>query len=138
MRTSLRMVVLGLALAAGGANVVAVADAIPTASPVDEPVIVGTDGNGQSRSLSVGQELAVALPDNPSSGYVWKLSPIDRGVLRQEGAPQFRTTNPIPGAAGTSVWTFTAAGHGHTTVRLVSVRPGSAPAQTFTENITVG
>ncbi len=132
------MVVLGLALAAGGANAVAVADAIPTASPVDEPVIVGTDGNGQSRTLSVGQELAVALPDNPSSGYVWQLSPIDQGVLHQEGTPQFRSNNPMPGAAGTSVWTFTAAGRGHTTLRLISVRAGSAPAQTFTENITVG
>lgn len=130
------MVVLGLALAAGGAN--AVADAMPIASPVDEPVIVGTDGNGQSRTLSVGQELAVVLPDTPSTGYVWKLSEIDQGVLHQEGAPQFRSSNPIPGSAGTSVWTFTAAGRGHTTLRLISVRAGSDPAQTFTENITVG
>lgn len=131
------MIVLGLALAAGGANAVAVADAMPSALPVDEPVIVGTDGNGQAQTLSVGQELAIALPDNPSSGYVWKLGPLDQGVLHLEGAPQFRSTNPMPGSAGTSVWTFTGAGRGQTTVSLVSVRAGSAPAQTFTEKITV-
>ncbi len=137
VRTPLRMVVFGLALAAGGANAMAVADAIPAATPVAEPVIVGTDGNGQTQSLSVGQELAVALPDNPSSGYVWQLGPLDQGVLHQEGAPQFRATSPMPGTAGTSVWTFTAALRGHTTLTLVSVRPGSAPAQAFTENIKV-
>lgn len=135
MRTPLRMVVVGLALAASGVNVAA--QAAPVATPVDEPIIVGTDGNGQSQTLTVGQELAVALPDNPSTGYVWRLSPINQGVLHQEGAPQFRGENPMPGAAGTSVWTFTAAGPGTTTVTLTAVRAGSAPAQTFTEKIIV-
>jgi len=129
------MVVVGLALAAGGVNVAA--QAAPVATPVGEPLIVGTDGNGQPQTLAVGQELAVALPDTPSTGYVWQLGPINQGVLHQEGAPQFRGENPMPGAAGTSVWTFTAAGRGTTTLTLVSVRPGSAPAQTFTEKITV-
>lgn len=137
MRTPLRMVVFGLALAAGGANAVAAADATPVAVPVSEPIIVGTDGNGQDQSLSVGQELAVALPDTPSTGYVWQLGNLDQGVLHQEGSPQFRSTNPLPGSPGTSVWTFTGASRGHTTLTLISVRPGSAPAQTFTENITV-
>ncbi|WP_216902642.1 protease inhibitor I42 family protein [Nocardia alni] len=132
------MVVFGLALVAGGANVVAVdAAAAPVAAPVDEPVIVGTDANGQSRSLSVGQELAVALPDAPSTGYVWRISALNRGVLHQEGDPQFRSENPLPGSAGTSVWTFTAAAPGRTTLTLASVRAGVAPARTFSEDITV-
>jgi len=130
------MVVVGLALAGGGVNAAAVV-AAPVATPVNEPVIVGSDGNGQPQSLSVGQELAVAVPDNPSTGYVWQLAPINQAVLHQEGAPQFRSENPMPGSAGMSVWTFTGAGRGHTTLTLISVRPGSAPAQTFTENITV-
>ncbi len=132
------MVVFGLALVAGGVNVAAVdASAAPIAVPVDEPVIVGTDANGRSQSLAVGQELAVALPDTPSTGYVWRISALNRGVLHQEGAPQFRSENPVPGSAGMSVWTFTAATPGRTTLTLVSVRPGAAPAQTFSENITV-
>jgi inhibitor of cysteine peptidase len=132
------MVVIGLALAVGGAYAAAVdASAAPVVVPVDEPVIVGTDGNGQNQSLSVGQELAVALPDNPATGYVWRLGPFNGGVLHKEGDPQFRSQNPMPGSAGTSVWTFTAAAPGRTTLTLVSVRAGSAPAQRFSENITV-
>lgn len=143
MRTPLLMVVFGLALAAGGTTAVAAAAPVPAAPGVvhvvSEPIVVGTDGNGQTTTLSVGEELAVALPDNPSSGYVWQIGEVDRGVLSQEGDPVFRPNSPVPGAPGTSVWTFTAARSGSTTLSLVSVRPWDQgnPAQRFSMTVTV-
>jgi inhibitor of cysteine peptidase len=140
------MVVFGLAVAAGGSTVAAqAASAAPVpgiAVPVSEPVVVGTDGNGQPQALTVGQELAVALPDNPSTGYVWQLRDIDDAILHQEGSPQFRPNNSdiMPGAPGTSVWTFTAAAPGSTRLTLISVHPweqGAAPAQQFSITVTV-
>ncbi|NKY54134.1 protease inhibitor I42 family protein [Nocardia vermiculata] len=141
MRTPLLMVVLGLALA-GGANAVAVADPVPAppaVHAVSEPVIVGTDGNGGTTNLSVGEELAVALPDTPSTGYVWEIGQIDRGVLAQEGDPVFRPGTMMPGSPGTSVWTFTAAKAGSTHLELVSVRPWDRanPAQRFSMTVAV-
>ncbi|MGV9680554.1 protease inhibitor I42 family protein [Nocardia sp. NPDC003482] len=135
------MIAFGAALAAG-ATTAAAAGPVPTlASPISEPILVGTDGDGQSQALTVGQELAVALPDNPSTGYQWQLREVDQNVLAQEGDPQFRPgANPMPGSPGTVVWTFTAASPGTTKLTLVSVRPweqGAAPAQQFSLNVTV-
>ncbi|RDI44474.1 protease inhibitor I42 family protein [Nocardia mexicana] len=143
MRTPLLMVVFGLALAAGGPSAVAVAAPAPALPnlvvPVAEPMVVGTDANGTAVTLSSGNELVVALPDNPSTGYRWQVGETDENVLHQEGEPQFR---PNPGdllgtGPGTSVWAFTAANPGTVRLSMVSVRPGSAPAQEFTLNVTV-
>jgi inhibitor of cysteine peptidase len=137
------MVVFGLAVAAGAAMTgEAAADAVAApvvATPVSAPVIVGTDGNGQTQTLTVGQELAVALPDNPVSGYIWQLRDVDQHVLHQEGDPQFRANGGGLGAPGTMVWTFTAAAPGSTRVTLASVRPGQpgAPFQQFTLTVQV-
>ncbi|MFF4027717.1 protease inhibitor I42 family protein [Nocardia elegans] len=143
MRTPLLMVVFGLALTAGGANAVVGADPIPAVpgavQAVSEPIIVGTDGDGGTTTLDVGQELAVALPDNPTTGYVWQIGEVDRGVLAQEGDPVFRPGSSMPGAPGTSVWTFTAAHAGSTRLSLVSVRPWDQanPGQRFSMTVTV-
>ncbi|MBF6332489.1 protease inhibitor I42 family protein [Nocardia transvalensis] len=144
MRTPLLMIAVGVALAAGATTVTAAADAVPAgpivATPISEPIVVGTDGNGQSQSLKVGQELAVALPDNPSTGFVWQVRELDQAVLHQEGEPQFRSNSIVPGADGMSVWTFTAVAPGSTHLTLASVRPweqGSAPAQQFSLSVTV-
>ncbi|MEV5652316.1 protease inhibitor I42 family protein [Nocardia sp. NPDC052254] len=143
MRTPLLMVVFGLAVAAGGAGAVAGAETIPAVPgvmhAVSEPIIVGTDGDGQNADLSVGQELAVALPDNPGTGYVWQIAELDRGVLAQEGDPVFRPGSVMPGAPGTSVWTFTATRAGSTKLSLVSVRPWDQanPGQRFSMTATV-
>ncbi|MBF6175895.1 protease inhibitor I42 family protein [Nocardia blacklockiae] len=136
------MVVFGLALAAGGPSVIAAADPVPgvTAAPIAEPMVLGADADGQAITLSSGQELVVALPDNPSTGYHWQVAEGDQAVLRPEGEPQFRG-NPgdlLPGGAGNSVWTFTAGDAGATHLTLVSVRAGDpAPAQQFSLNVTV-
>ncbi|MCM6778738.1 protease inhibitor I42 family protein [Nocardia sp. CDC159] len=116
------MIAFGAALAAG-ATTAAAAGPVPTiASPISAPVVVGTDGNGQSQELTVGQELAVALPDDPSSGFVWELGELDQAVLHQEGEPQFKQgNNPMPGTPGTVVWIFTAAKAGSTKLTLVPV-----------------
>ncbi|GAB2686684.1 protease inhibitor I42 family protein [Nocardia thraciensis] len=143
MRTPFLMVVFGLALAAGGPSAVAVAAPAPALPnlvvPVAEPMVVGTDANGTAVTLSAGNELVVALPDNPSTGYRWQVAETDENVLHQEGEPQFR---PNPGdllgtGPGTSVWAFTAANPGTVRLSMVSVRPGAAPAQEFTLNVTV-
>lgn len=128
MRTPLLMVVFGLAVAAGGGGAVAVAGAAPVihAAPISEPVVLGSDDDGHAVNLTVGQELAIALPDNPSTGYRWQLGDLDQNVLRLDGDPQSRA-NPaggfVPGGPDQTVWTFAAEAPGTTTLTLVSARP---------------
>ncbi|WP_194290755.1 protease inhibitor I42 family protein [Nocardia aurantia] len=140
------MVVFGLAVAAGGAGAVAVADAAPVihAAPIAEPVVLGSDDNGHAVTLTVGQELAVALPDNPSTGYRWQLGDLDQNVLRVDGDPQLRA-NPaggfVPGGPDQAVWTFAAEAPGTTTLNLVSARPweqgGAASGPRYSLTVTV-
>lgn len=146
MRKPLLMVVFGVALAGGtNAAVMPIAEALaPVAvSPIAaEPFFAGIEQNGQTVTLTTGQELAVALPDNPTSGFAWRLGDLDQGVLILDGDPQVRAA---PGASGpvgpdTSVWTFAAVGPGVTTVTLLSVHPwdpAGVPDQQYTLNVVV-
>ncbi|MFI5783400.1 protease inhibitor I42 family protein [Nocardia sp. NPDC051570] len=144
MRTPLLMIAFGAALAAGATTAAAAGPAPAIASTNSEQiVIVGTDGDGQSQALTVGQELAVALPDTPSTGYAWQLRGFDQNVLHPEGDPQFKPDGSfMPGGPGTTVWTFTAGTPGTTKLVLESapVQPWAQPTpqkKEFTLTVTV-
>ncbi|RDI59630.1 protease inhibitor I42 family protein [Nocardia pseudobrasiliensis] len=145
MRTPLLMIAFGAALAAGATTAAATGPVPTLAAPIADPVVVvGVDGNGQAQALTVGQELAVALPESPSTGYAWQLREADQNVLRQEGEPQFKPDAAFtPGGPGTTVWTFTAATAGTTKLTLATAptqpwaQATPQPPQQFTLTVTV-
>lgn len=100
--------------------------------------------NNSSVSLKVGDTLTVALASNPSTGFSWKLSANDAGVLQAVGEPKFELGNktPMPGAGGTETFTFNAVGKGKSTLTLVYVRPWEktvtpTPPNVWTVTVTV-
>lgn len=74
--------------------------------------VVVTDADaGEAVTLDPGQELAVRLESNPSTGYSWEAIEIP-GVLDGSAAPVHEADpegENVVGAAGTDVFTFTAA-----------------------------
>src|SRR5215475_8542759 len=73
--------------------------------------------------LAVGQELEVALGENPSTGFRWE--------LLSRGEPQCRLvadnfeppTEAIPGRGGTRRWRFKAASSGSGKIEMAYRRP---------------
>ena len=91
--------------------------------------------------VDVGQEFALVLGSNPSTGYRWQFAePLDEAVLAFVGS-EYRPpeANPI-GAGGPEIWTFRAVGRGATTISLKYIRPWETdvpPARTATFPVVV-
>ncbi|MGV9822190.1 protease inhibitor I42 family protein [Nocardia xishanensis] len=155
MRKSLVVLLLGVALAACGtddgheghtpATSTVITDAEPSGNvePSGDAMHVTEADSGQQRSLSVGGQLIVTLPSNPSTGYGWRLAALDQSVLRPAGEPDYRPNadRPIaPGSGGSAMWTFVGNAAGVTELALEYARPwehGVEPAQKFTLRVEV-
>ena len=82
------------------------------------PVHLGESESGQAVVLSVGQELVVTLPSNPSTGYAWSFQSSSSGVLRAGDSEYVPTPPVLPGSGGQERFTFTGAAEGRTTLRF--------------------
>ena len=90
-------------------------------------ISAGIDQSGQTIRMQVGQQLAVTLPANPSTGYRWEIETIDEGLLLQEGEPEYQPLGSpgtaLPGQGGTETFRFEAVGRGQAPLRLFYRRP---------------
>lgn len=102
------------------------------------------NSNGTQKELACGQTLSITLESNPSTGYSWQVTEVDKAVLHQSGGPEFKSSSannpPMPGAGGTETFRFETIGTGTTTLKLVYVRPWEKdvpPVKTFTVQVAV-
>ena len=94
-------------------------------------------GSGQTFEVSTGDELVLRLPENPTTGYRWRVSQSDSGDLEQTGDSFAPGSDPaVPGAGGARVLSFAASRAGTVILSLVLQRPWEASATT-TKQITV-
>jgi inhibitor of cysteine peptidase len=88
--------------------------------------------------VEVGQEFAITLRSNPTTGYQWQLVDLsDADIVKLVGSEYKGPEAERVGAGGEEVWSFQATGQGETSVSLVYVRPWEkdvppAEARTFT------
>jgi inhibitor of cysteine peptidase len=97
---------------------------------------------GRRVEVALGGTLVIALPSNPSTGYSWAV--VDRlpNALEQTGEPRFLppgSTQPVVGAPGTEVFTFTAVETGKGKLELAYQRPfgDGPPEQIYTLEVAV-
>lgn len=127
-----------IAIATAGA---ATAGAV-VASRSDEtgeiPVLT-LDDDGATVHVARNETVTVNLEGNPSTGYTWEVSEIDRWILVDHGAPQFIPSGRLTGG-GVLRFRFTADQVGETDVKFVYHRPWdtAAPLQTFTVRVVSG
>ena len=139
----------GLLLAAGCAS----SDGAPTSTEPDrggEPtvvpggdVVLSAEDDGTAVELNPGQMLVVALESNPTTGYRWEVSEVDKSVLTQVGGAEFQEApkedEQMVGVGGTETFRFASA-PGSTTLTLVYHRSWETdvePAATFSVDVTV-
>ena len=90
---------------------------------------------------SVGQEVKIILPSNPSTGYHWQIvGKLDKNIV-EFVSNDFRADKPVmPGSGGSDVWVFKALGPGETTITLGYYPPSNnptAPQETKTFTLAV-
>jgi len=106
------------------------------------PVEVSDGDNGQTIRAQVGSQIVIRLAANATTGYEWVLESVNEPILEQQGDPIYEGPgeNAMPGAGGTSIWTFTAVVPGETTLHLIYIRPwedAPEPAQEFQITVQV-
>jgi inhibitor of cysteine peptidase len=106
-------------------------------SPAEHVMHLGSSANQTSISLAVGDEVELALPANPTTGYSWAIAECDTAVLKLESENYAQQSQAI-GAGGETTWRFTVIGPGTAALRLEYRRPWekAAPAQTFEVTLT--
>ncbi|NPV59936.1 MAG: protease inhibitor I42 family protein [Actinobacteria bacterium] len=77
-----------------------------------------------------GEEFAIVLESNPTTGYQWKLNhPLDEKILTLEKTEFEAPEEDLLGAPGEEKWTFKAHELGRTTIELAYVRPWEEEAE---------
>jgi inhibitor of cysteine peptidase len=94
---------------------------------------------GSLVALEMGNELAVSLPGNPTTGYTWAVISMDEAILTQIGEAEFVPESNLIGAAGTMILRFEGSGTGETLLELGYLRTweDAEPLDTYQVTIRV-
>lgn len=95
--------------------------------------------SGGTVEASVGDEITISLPGNPTTGYTWNvLKPQSADVVAFTDR-EYEAESDLVGAPGTEELTFEAVAPGKATIELGYFRPWEADQieKTFTVNVTV-
>jgi inhibitor of cysteine peptidase len=83
-----------------------------------EEITVGEKDAGSAVRIAEGDILRVILRGNPTTGYTWEVSSVDRSVLKPAGV-SFRPDRKLIGSGGTVTLTFEALAAGRTDLQIV-------------------
>lgn len=90
--------------------------------------------NGRETKIQVGETLQIALDENRTTGFRWKVRSAGEPACRLT-EDRFEPPGKLPGGAGVHHWRFQATQPGDGTIELDYVRPwdeDAAPARSFT------
>ncbi len=78
--------------------------------------------------IKVGGEFAVALEENPSTGYTWQYTVLPTDVVSESAKESFQTDpKPKVGAPVITVWKFGTLREGEATLTFLNYRPWEKP-----------
>ena len=81
---------------------------------------------GKEQTLRLGQMVKVSLPENPTTGYRWKVETEANCELTGD---EFHRSSIAVGSSGLHEWTFKAVAPGHCTITFVRRRPWEGPTK---------
>lgn len=110
------------------------------ALPGNTMLTIGEKDANREITLRPGDQLAIVLEANVTTGYTWVVAASDVGVVKQVGEPQYRSESSAVGAGGQLTTRFTAVAAGRTLLTLGYRRPfesATPPVRTFSVTIVV-
>lgn len=98
--------------------------------------------NGRTMILKEGEGFSLRLRSNPTTGYSWKVSSIDKSVLELLGNKYIRENKKqkTVGSGGIDLFFFKAVGPGKTKLKIDYIRSWekfAKPAKTFNLEVRV-
>ena len=90
--------------------------------------------DSETIEVTAGEEFAIKLESNPSTGFSWELQqPLDDSILESKGSDYEAGKNDAPGAGGHEILTYEAVGDGTTTISLGYLQPfdDAPPSETM-------
>lgn len=91
-------------------------------------------------ALKTGEELLIALPSNPTTGYAWTATISNAAVIRGEGSSYLAPGGSRMGAGGTQILAFETGTAGSATITVQYRRPWEKnvkAAKTMTFSVSV-
>ncbi|MDH5615852.1 MAG: protease inhibitor I42 family protein [Acidimicrobiia bacterium] len=103
------------------------------------PTTLGPAEAGSAVAIEVGDDLTIALPANPSTGYSWVVTSITPDFLTQIGDPEFAAESDLMGTDGIMTFHFEGIAAGQGSLQLEYLRPweDAEPLDTYTVTINV-
>ena len=95
--------------------------------------------NGRTIDVTIGQTIEVRLPENPTTGFSWKLTS-DGGPACVIADDEFIAPTGPPGKGGDHTWKFKAVRPGESDIELVYRRrweSSAGPSKTFKIHVKV-
>jgi inhibitor of cysteine peptidase len=101
--------------------------------------IFTANDNGAAITLTVGASFTVRLPENPTTGYRWRIDAWDQTLLERARDEFISPATVVPGAGGEHIWEFGARAPGETTLTLMYERiwENNPPASVFSLAVSV-
>ena len=84
---------------------------------------IAVTSNGAAVTASVGDQVRLELPENPTTGFRWQLVTFGAGLLRPLGDEYVPSGGTAVGSGGLRVFRFSAASPGAADIRLELNRP---------------
>jgi inhibitor of cysteine peptidase len=111
------------------------------AGPAPAETISKTESAHRSNvKINTGDYLEIALPGNPTTGYVWELSSGDNKILPLQGDYKYTPSSKLVGSGGKFVFSFRGVAPGKTKLHFVYRRTFEkdvAPLKTFTITVNI-
>lgn len=108
--------------------------------PDDGQLALGAADSDRTVHCKPGGVVQITLDSNVTTGYSWKLVPLEARAVEQTSQEYIAPKTPAAGAGGKEIWKFTARAAGQAVIRLQYVRPWETnvpPARTFQVTVIV-
>jgi inhibitor of cysteine peptidase len=104
-------------------------------------IAIGQKDNDETAAAHVGDTVVLSLPASPSTGYKWRISALNRGILRPDATGYIPALHPplAQQSSGIAIFVFKAIAKGTTTLKLTYVNTSQSNPVTngFTVLLTV-